>query len=311
MKTNATNREKLLKNLSKGLLLSTPLLIAGIGMSQSVAARGACPAGSVANAEGACMVKAGAEAAKGEAEAVVAEARGAAESAIPEAKAVTEAKAEAAAPEAKVLAASAEAKPEAEAKAEGEAVTEAKPEAEAKGEGEAEAVTEAKAEGEAKGEGEAEAEGEGEAEGDAAHVIRPRGTRRNKGGMSKSALVERGRALYDDASLSTNGLSCNSCHTDLEGYNATFTKRYPHYVAMGKDIYGKTKISAEAMVQICMEQPMEAKPLAWDSPDLTALAAYVKVVRKEFKAKVKAEGAPEGSGEGEARSEAKGEAESR
>ena len=291
MKKNATNREKLLKNLSKGLLLSTPLLIAGIGVSQSVAAHDACPAGSSANAEGACIVKAGAEAAKGEAEAVVAKARGEAEAKV---KAVTEAKAEAA-PEAKVLAASAEAKPEAEAK---------------KAKGEAEASAEASSE--AKGEGEAEAEGEGEAEGDASHILRPRGTKRNKGGMSKAARIKRGRELYDDASLSTNGLSCNSCHTDLEGYNATFTKRYPHYVAMGKDIYGKTKISAESMVQICMEQPMEAEPLAWDSADLTALAEYVKVVRKQFKAKVKAEGAPEGSGEGEgeAKSEAKGEAES-
>jgi hypothetical protein len=278
MTSNAKSRDKLLKNLSKGLLLSTPLLVAGFGIAQSAIAAGACPPGSTRDSDGYCMVSSSAVVASRPTYATTRHV------ARPEAyKAQAEAL-----PEVKVYTAKAEAAPEAVA-------------AKAKGEAEA-ASAEAKPEAEAKGEGEAEAKGEGEAEaeGDASHVVRPRRSKRYKGGMSKVALVAKGRALYDDASLSTNGLSCNSCHTDLEGYNDTFKKRYSHYVAMGKDIYGKKKVNAETMVQICMEQPMEASPLPWDSADLAALTAYVTVVQKEYKIKAKAEGASEAKGEGEA-----------
>ncbi|RMF67867.1 MAG: hypothetical protein D6740_11355 [Alphaproteobacteria bacterium] len=95
-------------------------------------------------------------------------------------------------------------------------------------------------------------------------------------------LVAYGKKLFADTSLSTNGLACTSCHTDFMGYNDTFKKPYPHYVKMGKDLFGFDKITAEQMVQICMLVPMENKILPWDSKELAALAAYVEELQKEY-----------------------------
>lgn len=211
-------RQKLLGKLGRGLLYSTPLLVASIGIGQAVSAENASPSAY--------------EQPAGEAEA------------------------------------------KKEAKGEGEAkMMKAKGEAEAKGEGEAEA----------KGEGEAKGEAEGEAEGNPKDIKRPMFSKKYKGDTSN--LVAKGKELYGDTSLSTNGLSCNSCHTDMAGYNDTFKKAYPHYVAMGKDIYRQKKLTAESMVQVCMQQPMEAKALPWDSEKLAALTAYVEVLQKEYAAK--------------------------
>jgi len=203
MQDRQEKRQKLLRNLAKGLLYSTPLMVAGLGISQT------------ANAETAAYEQASGE-------------------------------------------------------AEGEAKKEAR------GEGEAEAKMH-KAKGEAKG------EAEGEAEGNPRDIKRPMFSKKYKG--DRSQLVARGKELYGDSSLSTNGLNCNSCHTDMAGYNDTFKQPYPHYVAMGKDIYGQKKLTAESMVQVCMQQPMEAKPLPWDSEELAALTAYVEVLQKEYAAK--------------------------
>ena len=234
MSNHHDDRQKLLGKLSRGLLYSTPFLVAGIGMGSAISAASATPA---------AYEQAGAEA------------------------------------EARKAAGEAEAKGEAKGEAE---ARKAAGEAEAKGEGEAQ-----KAAGEAEARGEAEAKGEAEAEGNPKHVKRPMFAKHYKGALrgDHAALSARGKELYNDASLSTNGLSCNSCHTDMAGYKETFKKPYPHYVAMGKDIYGLKKINAETMVQLCMEQPMESKPLAWDSEKLAALSAYVTDVQKQFAAK--------------------------
>ncbi len=322
MKTSRTQRDKLLKNLSRAVLVTTPLVIAGVGISGVAnAQRGNCPAGSHLDSEGYCMADDSAPVTTGMSYASRTRSSAASYAAYTPAT-QTMAQPEAVKPHyakvAQAEGAAHKAKGEAEGamhKAKGEAegaIHKAKGEAEgamhkAKGEAEAEAHKakgEAEAEAQkAKGEGEAEAE----AEGNPSHIVRPHHSAKYRGGLSKKALIARGKELYADETLSTNGLSCNSCHTDMEGYNATFKKRYPHYVAMGKDIYGQRKISAETMVQLCMEQPMEASPLPWDSEKLAALTAYVKTVRKAYKKSGKWKGAAEG--EGEAQKEAKGEAE--
>lgn len=196
-----------------------------------------------------------------------------------------------------LLAAAQEAKGEGEAEAKGEGEAEAKArhrrhhrhhgrhhkakgEAEAKGEGEAEARGEGEAE--ARGEGEAEAEGEGEAEAkhSAAEITPPPGVKPYRGDHAE--LVAYGKKLFADTSLSTNGLACTSCHTDFMGYNETFKQPYPHYVKMGKEVFGLDQVTAEQMVQICMLVPMENKILPWGSKKLAALAAYVEELQKEY-----------------------------
>lgn len=163
-------------------------------------------------------------------------------------------------------------------------------------EAEAQPEAEAGAEGEAEAEGEGEAEGEAQAEGAAGGgvppnertqaVSRPEGyvPGYDENGNNPKALIERGEALFNDTSLSTNGLSCASCHGSdgQQGYQATFNQPYPHPVAMGTNMFGMETVHADEMVQLCMVAPMAAEPLDWASEDLAALAAYVVNARQRF-----------------------------
>ncbi len=255
MPIDLKKRKLLLGKLSRGLIYTTPLLIATVGYGQLTSdAAIAADSYEFASAQEADDKKKGKSEAKGEAEA--------------KKKGKSEAKGEA----------EAEAKKKGKSEAKGEAEAEAKKKgkSEAKGEAEAEAKK-----GKSEAKGEAEAEAEGEAEGDKKLVTRPRRSKRFKG--KRADLEARGKELFEDTSLSTNGMSCNSCHEDFLSYNDSFKKSYPHRVAMGKDMFGLRRTTAEQMVQICMVAPMEAKPLPWDSEELAALTAYVKKLGKEYK----------------------------
>ncbi|MBQ0813471.1 MAG: hypothetical protein KBT82_04725 [Marinobacter sp.] len=167
---------------------------------------------------------------------------------------------------------------EAEGEAKGEAEGEAKAEAEgsAKGEGEAE--------GRAEGEGEGEAEGKAEGEGVSARlkkaVRRPEGYTPYQGNVAD--LRAKGEKLFNDTSLSSNGLSCATCHTNGMLYNPTFKNEYPHFVAMGQRDFGMDMVHLDEMVQICMVAPMAAEPLEWGSEELAALTEYSRVEQKKF-----------------------------
>lgn len=114
----------------------------------------------------------------------------------------------------------------------------------------------------------------------ASDLARPAGIKPFR--AKREALVRLGEKLYGDASLSTNEMSCNSCHTDFGNYNDTFKTAYPHFVQMPKDVSGIDKVDAEQMVQFCMMRPMMGKPLSWDSRELAALTAYVEQQQKLF-----------------------------
>jgi len=152
----------------------------------------------------------------------------------------------------------------------------------AKGEGEAEGRAEGEAEGRAEGEG--EAEGEAEGEGVSAKlkkaVRRPEGYTPYQGNVAD--LRAKGEKLFNDTSLSSNGLACATCHANGAGYNATFKNEYPHAVAMGKRDFGMDMVYLDEMVQICMVAPMAAEPLEWGSEELAALTEYSRVQQKEF-----------------------------
>ena len=74
-------------------------------------------------------------------------------------------------------------------------------------------------------------EGEGEAA-SAAAVRRPEGyaPAYSESSANPAELLTRGEALYNDTSLSGNGLACASCHgsdgNDI-GYQATFEQPFP------------------------------------------------------------------------------------
>ncbi len=117
-------------------------------------------------------------------------------------------------------------------------------------------------------------------------VMRPAGSSLYPG--DKMQLVAEGKWLWEDKSLGTNGLACNSCHIKNGNLNKSFLKPYPHYVAMPHQRAGLKQVSADEMVQFCMIVPMAGKPLDWGSRKLAALTAYTEAVQKKFQAAVAA-----------------------
>ena len=92
-----------------------------------------------------------------------------------------------------------------------------------------------------------------------------------------------GEKLFNDVKLSTNGMSCATCHANHGAFKASFAKPYPHTVAMAKEQLGRKTVYLDEMIQGCMVMPMAAKPLAWDSKELAGLVAYLQVQQKSFK----------------------------
>lgn len=99
-----------------------------------------------------------------------------------------------------------------------------------------------------------------------------------------AALVAKGEKLWNDPSLSTNGLACATCHAGKYAQmNASFAKPYPHRVNMPAQMAGVSEVSAAEMTQFCMLQPMQAEPFDWDDQRLVALTAYVENIQADFK----------------------------
>jgi len=116
---------------------------------------------------------------------------------------------------------------------------------------------------------------------DPALVKRPTGTHLAKG--KHGELVKEGEVLWNDIKLSSNGMSCNTCHQNHNTFSANFAKPYPHKVNMVKERAGIGKVHLDEMVQFCMLAPMASKPFPWDSRELAALTAYTAEVQKTYK----------------------------
>ena len=112
-------------------------------------------------------------------------------------------------------------------------------------------------------------------------ITRPAGSKLAPG--KTADLLKEGERLWNDKTLSTNGVACQTCHQGNASFNASFAKPYPHAVAMVGEKAGLKQIRLDEMVQICMVVPMASKPLPWDSRELAALTAYKAQVQKGFK----------------------------
>ena len=98
--------------------------------------------------------------------------------------------------------------------------------------------------------------------------------------------VERGQELFNDTSLGTSGMSCNSCHKaggtednkmgemDVPAWD-NLSAKYPKYFGMAKRV-----LTLDQVVNICVTQAMKGEALAWDSQKLTDLTAYCASVKK-------------------------------
>lgn len=79
--------------------------------------------------------------------------------------------------------------------------------------------------------------------------------------------------LWASAALGTSGNSCATCHPNGAGLKK---EPFPKYIKMADDI-----LTMDQMINFCMTNPMKGKPLAWNSQEMTALAAYVSANSKE------------------------------
>ena len=82
----------------------------------------------------------------------------------------------------------------------------------------------------------------------------------------------RGQKLFADASLGTNGQSCNSCHTNMGKGDVPFTGRapFPKVFSMAKKMR-----TLDQTVQGCIMGAMKGKALPWDDAKLTDLVTYI------------------------------------
>ena len=80
-------------------------------------------------------------------------------------------------------------------------------------------------------------------------------------------VVQKGRELWTSPKLGTNGVACAQCHPNAAN---THPETYPKF----QQQLGRV-IPLRDMINWCLQQPLEGKPLALDDPQMIALEAYV------------------------------------
>jgi thiosulfate dehydrogenase len=91
-------------------------------------------------------------------------------------------------------------------------------------------------------------------------------------GAEYKRMVDEGNKLFHDASLGTNGISCDMCHPDAAN---THPETYPKFQTQLK-----TMALLRDMINWCIENPMEGPKLAEADPKLKAIEAYILHQRK-------------------------------
>ena len=86
------------------------------------------------------------------------------------------------------------------------------------------------------------------------------------------SVVKKGRELWTSPSLGTNGVACAQCHPNAAN---THPETYPKF----QQQIGRV-IPLRDMINWCIQQPLEGKPLALDDPRMVALEAYVTYERR-------------------------------
>ncbi len=80
-------------------------------------------------------------------------------------------------------------------------------------------------------------------------------------------VVERGRAIFVDPNLGSNGVVCAQCHPNAAN---THPETYPKFQRQ----LGKVSVMWE-MINWCIMNPLEGMELDADDPDMIALQAYI------------------------------------
>lgn len=88
-------------------------------------------------------------------------------------------------------------------------------------------------------------------------------------------VVKKGRALWTDGALGTNGVACAQCHPNAAN---THPETYPKFQKQ----LGRV-IALREMINWCLQNPLEGKPLELDDPRMIAIEAYVTYERRGVK----------------------------
>jgi cytochrome c len=89
------------------------------------------------------------------------------------------------------------------------------------------------------------------------------------------SVVIEGEKVFHSSKLGSNTVSCDQCHPNAAN---THPETYPKFQ---KQI-GKV-VSLFEMINWCIQNPLEGKPLAADDPKMTALQAYITYERRGVK----------------------------
>lgn len=93
----------------------------------------------------------------------------------------------------------------------------------------------------------------------------------------------RGESLWNDATLSSRGLACASCHSNEKLYSESYAEPYPHNVSLVQKKTGVQSVDIDEMVNFCLTVSMEGEAMKWNSNDLLALTAEVRQRQKQYK----------------------------
>jgi thiosulfate dehydrogenase len=82
-----------------------------------------------------------------------------------------------------------------------------------------------------------------------------------------TVVMQEGEKLFHSSKLGKNSVSCDMCHPHAAN---THPETYPKFQKQ----LGKV-VSLRDMINWCIENPLEGKPLAADDPKMIALEAYI------------------------------------
>ena len=85
-------------------------------------------------------------------------------------------------------------------------------------------------------------------------------------------VVQEGRELWVSPELGTNGVACAQCHPNAAN---THPETYPKF----QQQLGRV-VALRDMINWCLQNPLEGKPIELDDPRMVAIEAYVAYERR-------------------------------
>jgi len=90
-----------------------------------------------------------------------------------------------------------------------------------------------------------------------------------------TVVVKEGESLFHSSKLGANSVSCDMCHPNASN---THPETYPKFQKQ----LGKV-VGLRDMINWCIQNPLQGKPLMADDPKLVALEAYITFERRGVK----------------------------